>query len=116
TNIVVQRTNTYTFPGWQLMPVAGQQTWFQTYPQYILGKAEATVTILDGDTTSTLPSVSIFALDDTAVETGNDSATIVVTRTGSSEDDMTVNYYIGPGPNNSATSDDYIPVSAQVIT
>ena len=115
TNIVVARTNTFVFPGWELMPVNGQLTWFQTYPQYVLGKAEATLKVLDADIGTELPRVSIAAVDNTAVETGGDSATMMVTRTGSVEFDLTVYYTLIPGTNfYQATVEDYIPVPGQI--
>jgi uncharacterized delta-60 repeat protein len=115
TNVVVTRTNQVTFPGWELIPVNGQLTWFQTYPiKYVLGRPEATLKIEDNDVSAAPPSVGIFAFDDTALETGEDSAELVVIRQGSVENDLTIYYTIEPGVQFPASVEDYIPVSGQV--
>ena len=115
TNVVVARTNRITFPGWELLPVNGQLTWFQTYPiGYVLGTAEATLTIQDDDVAAGPPTVGIFAFDDTAMETGEDSAQLLVFRNGSVADELTLYYTVEPGAQFPASVEDYIPVSGQV--
>jgi len=93
TNILII-TNMVTFPGWELLPILGQQTWFQTYPLYVLGQAEATMTIFESTEPRDTPTVSIFVLDDAAVETGGNSGTVVFTRTSSREADLVVHYSV----------------------
>ena len=60
---------------------------------YALGSpSSATVTIADNDT---LPTVTISATDPNASETGPDTGTFTVSRTGSTSAALTVNYTVG---------------------
>ncbi len=75
---------------------------------YTIGSpSSATVTIADND----LPTVTISATDPNASETGPDTGTLAVTRTGDTSAALTVNYTVG----GTATSgSDYTPLAASV--
>ena len=90
-------TNATAFPSWEALLVNGQSNWFQTYPSSFLAPASATVTVLPPDSGGGgggTPTVSIQVLDDTALETGNDSATVLFTRSGSTAQALTIHYSV----------------------
>ncbi len=64
---------------------------------------------------SSTPMVSIVATDPNAAETGNDSGTFRISRTGSTIGSLTVNYTIATG-SGQATSADYSPTLTGVAT
>jgi Tfp pilus assembly protein PilE len=67
----------------------------------------ATVTIADNNT---LPTVTISATDPNASETGPDTGTFTVSRTGSTSEALTVNYTVG----GTASSSDYSSLAGSV--
>ncbi len=60
-------------------------------PAYALGSAQATLTIGDNG----LPTLTVTAEDPVASETGNDTGSVVFTRTGDVSSSLIVNYLLG---------------------
>jgi uncharacterized delta-60 repeat protein len=84
-------TNTVDIPGWETLVVNTQPTWFQTYPDYVLGApAEATMNLLDKDPPQ-LPTVSVTAVHPTTSENSQDAAVLMLSRFGRLENDLLVN-------------------------
>ncbi|MEZ0607220.1 cellulose binding domain-containing protein [Fibrella sp. WM1] len=65
-----------------------------------------------GGTTPSLPSVSITATDAAGAEAGSDPVTFTLSRTGSTDADLTVNYTIGGTATNGT---DYTPALSGVV-
>jgi hypothetical protein len=63
-------------------------------PTYVVSSGEATITILDDDSPSQ-PAVSVAAVTPTVPENGMDSGTFLFSRTGSTQNDLTVFYSAG---------------------
>ncbi len=114
TNIIITLTNEVFFRGYELLIQNGNYIWHQTYPVYVLGNAEATLNILDSDPPS-LPSVSLnyfgFVGNGTALESGNGSAVVYVSRGGSLAEPLTVYYRLTGTATNGA---DYVHLPGRI--
>ncbi len=105
-------TNSVFVPGWEVLPVNLEPTWFQTYPDYALapGAAEASLAIRDDEPPSR-PTVSLFALDDVATESGQDLGLISVLRFGSLDEPLDVAYTVG---GTALPGTDYVPLPGSI--
>lgn len=105
-------TNSVFVPGWESLPVNLQPTWFQTYPDYVLGNggAEATLLIRD-DEAPARPTVSIAVLDDVATESGQDLGLLTISRTGPVDQALTVFYTVA---GTAAPVTDYVPLPGSI--
>jgi uncharacterized delta-60 repeat protein len=105
-------TNSVFVPGWESLPINLQPTWFQTYPDYVLGSggAEATLLIRD-DEPPARPTVSIGVLDDVATESGQDLGLLTLSRTGPVDQALTVFFTVG---GTAAPGTDYVPLPESI--
>jgi uncharacterized delta-60 repeat protein len=80
-NMFILVTNNISVPGWEALPRPsdGARTWYLTHPHYVIGDAEAAMTILDDDPPGT-PQVSIAAANTGVVEGSRDVGNFVITR------------------------------------
>jgi hypothetical protein len=90
-------------------PETATVTLLPTAAYVIAGPQSATITIQDAN--STLPLVSILALDAEAAEDG-DSATLVVSRTGPTSNALSINLSVSGA---AANGNDYIAIPATVV-
>jgi uncharacterized repeat protein (TIGR01451 family)/uncharacterized delta-60 repeat protein len=93
TNELLVITNALSYRGWELINVNNRRVWYQTYPVYVIGTGEATAKIFDADPPAP-PTVSLSVVDDAGVETGNDYASVVITREGNLDGDLVVRYTV----------------------
>ncbi|HKQ36617.1 MAG TPA: Calx-beta domain-containing protein [Verrucomicrobiae bacterium] len=91
--MIITVTNTITYRGWELIRENNRSVWYQSYPKYVLGNSEATSKIYDYDAPSP-PTISLALLDDAAVESGNDYATVAIRRSGNLDGDVVVKYMV----------------------
>jgi hypothetical protein len=71
----------------------------------------ATVTILDNDDSTTLPTVDVVATDRLASEPGADTGAFTLSRTGDTTSDLTVTFSVG----GSATTADYTVIGTTAV-
>ncbi len=87
TNVLA--TNFTYLTGWEVLTVNNQETWYQTYPEYVVGSPGTATMIMQGVKT-TKPVISILALDAAASENAGDSALFTLLRTGLTNTTVTV--------------------------
>lgn len=104
-------TNTIGVPGWEVITVNQVPITFQTYPEYVLGpNSSARLLIADNDQI-VLPTVSIEVNDSIAMESGNDYAEFIISRSGNCENPLEVFFTSG----GTATSgNDYVPLPPSI--
>ncbi|MBE7500984.1 MAG: PKD domain-containing protein [Verrucomicrobiales bacterium] len=99
-------TNYIFLTGWEVLPVNGQDTWVQTYGEYVVGSPGDATMRLQGVPAST-PTISLVAVDPAASENRGDSALFLLLRTGRTN--VPVDVRLGFG--GTATYDaDYVPL------
>lgn len=104
-------TNFTFLTGWEVLPMNGQDTWFQTVEQFVVGSPGTTTLALQG-VKATKPAVSILALDPVASENGGDAALLALVRTGVTNVPVTVHLSFA----GTATYDaDYEPLPSLVV-
>ncbi len=108
--IVDTNTNFIDHIGWQVVTVAGADTWFQTYEDYDLDSlAETTLQILEPAPTK--PVISIVATDPIAADVTGDSGMLLLTRFGRVDQAVTIQLSAG----GTATPEaDYVALPASV--
>ena len=92
-DILLSVTNSFPVPGWEPRIENGIRVYHQTFCPYVLGAASATLSIGDANTAPT-PSVSLTLVDETALESGEDEAIIMVSRDSGFDSPLTVLYSI----------------------
>ncbi len=90
---MVTNTNWFDFTGWEVRPVRGQDTWFQTDPDYV-PRAPAEATLYIRGKASALPIVGIVATGPVATENRNDAGLLTVVRAGRLDLPVTVQLLI----------------------
>ncbi|MBM3845186.1 MAG: PKD domain-containing protein, partial [Verrucomicrobia bacterium] len=109
-NYLVVFTNSVPVPGWELRTINGVETWFQSYYPYAIGNELASMTIADND--PPVPStISAVLFDETALENGQDDASVVLRRTNSLDQAIAVNISVSGTASNGL---DYIVVESPV--
>ncbi|MBI3882154.1 MAG: PKD domain-containing protein [Verrucomicrobia bacterium] len=110
----VLRTNNILSPGWEILPRLSDNAdvWYQTYPNYVIDNAEATMLVVDDDPPGT-PTVSVTAGNTGVVEGSSDVANFVFRRTSAPlTNDLIVNFSLTGTASNGA---DYVTVPGTVI-
>lgn len=92
--LFVTNTNYVDLPGWEPLTVNGQDTWHQTRPDYHVVPA-GTAELHLQNPPPRLPTVSVIAHDDTAVEISTDTLLFAVTRSGALDQPLVVNLQWG---------------------
>jgi uncharacterized delta-60 repeat protein len=104
-------TNYVSYSGWEIVTVDGQETWFQTHPDYHLrAPSEATLTLKDQP--MLLPTISVTAVDKAASENPNDAGMFTLTRFGRPELAVTVWLKVGGA---ATPGSDYEELPATVV-
>ena len=93
-DILLAMTNSWAVPGWEVRSVNRTLTWYQTHPQYVLGKAAATLSLFD-DSSPPIPNITALIYDETGLESSEDDAVVLLSRDASFDSTLKVNYTIG---------------------
>lgn len=94
TNTLVIVSNQFNIPGWEVITVNGQAITFQTYPDYVLGPSSTARVMIQDNEPVTLPFVFIQASESVAMESGNDYAEFTISRFGSWDNALTINFTV----------------------
>ena len=92
--ITLVATNWVNFTGWEIVNVNNQDTWFQTYPDYLPAFQSEAKVFLRGQP-PTQPTISILATNPTASENGNDAGLFTLMRFGRLDLPVLVTLQIG---------------------